>query len=162
VSGNENERAPVGAHPPSGRAMGLDVGTKTIGVAVSDPLRMFAQPVVTLARRGVRGDADRVVALMRKHGVDTVVVGLPLELDGTEARSARLARQIGDAVKKRVDCPVVYVDERYTSVQAERALIAQGVSRARRKEVIDQAAAGIILRSWLDHGRSVEEDAGGG
>ena len=133
-----------------GRILALDVGTKTIGVAVSDPMRMFPQPVCTIRRRGVKKDTAIIEGLVTEKEVDQVVVGLPFELDGTEERSARLARQIGEAVAEATGCPVAYVDERYSSVEAERHLIASGVSRARRKEVIDQVAAVIILRSFLD------------
>jgi putative holliday junction resolvase len=133
-----------------GRVMALDVGTKTIGVAVTDPLRMVAHPVTTVARKGVRKDAELLgLMIARKEGVEVVVVGLPLELDGSEERPARLARQIGEAVREVTGLPVHYTDERYSSVEAERRLIAAGVSRARRKEVIDQAAAVVILESWL-------------
>jgi putative Holliday junction resolvase len=132
-----------------GRILALDVGTKTIGIAMTDPLCIMAHPVHTLARQGVRKDTEALVHLSRERGVDTVVVGLPLELDGTEERSARLARQIGDAVGAATQWPVHYVDERYTSVDAERHLIRADVSRQRRKEVIDQVAAVLILESWL-------------
>jgi putative Holliday junction resolvase len=132
-----------------GRILALDVGTKTIGVATSDPLRMFAQPLTTLQRIGVVRDVEGIRRLIALHGVDQVVVGLPLELDGSEARSARLARQIGDALQEQ-GLSVAYVDERYSSVEAERHLIAADVSRKRRKEVIDQAAAMVILQSYLD------------
>lgn len=143
------------------RAMGLDVGTKTIGVAVSDELGLAPHPVCTVSRQGVRKDVVAIVKLADERSVDTFVVGLPLELDGTEARSARLARQVGAALASATGRRVLYVDERFTSVEAERMLIAQGVSRARRKQVIDQAAAMSILRSWLDHGDGIatEESA---
>jgi len=134
-----------------GRVVGLDVGTKTIGVAMSDPLRMLASPVHTIARKGVRKDVVALQELVAKHEIDVVVVGLPLELDGTEERSARLARQIGEATAEATGWELIYVDERFTSVDAERQLIAAGASRARRKEVIDQQAAVVILQSWLDH-----------
>lgn len=134
------------------RVAGLDVGTKTIGVAISDASGRLAQPVRTLSRRGVRKDAAALVALLEEREVERVVVGLPLELDGTEQRSARLARQIAEATAERSGLPVYYIDERYTSVEAERKLIAAGMSRARRKRVIDQAAAMEILQSFLDHG----------
>ncbi len=132
-----------------GRVIALDVGTKTIGVAMSDPMRMLASPVTTIRRKGVRRDTDVIAAMIEERGVDHVVVGLPYELDGTEARPARLARQIGEEVKARTGLPTDYVDERYSSVDAERQLIAADVSRARRKEIIDQAAAVIILESWM-------------
>lgn len=134
-----------------GRVVGLDVGTKTIGVALSDPTRMLASPVHTVSRKGVRKDIEALVTLLDGKGVDAAVVGLPFELDGSEDRSARLARQIGEALSGATDWPVFYVDERFSSVDAERQLIAAGMSRQRRKEVIDQQAAVLILQSWLDH-----------
>ncbi len=132
-----------------GRVIALDVGTKTIGVAMSDPTRLLASPVTTIRRKGVRRDAEVIVALIEEREVVHVVVGLPYELDGTEARSARLARQIGEAVAERTGLPTDYVDERYSSVDAERQLIEADVSRARRKQIIDQAAAVVILESWM-------------
>ena len=134
-----------------GRILGLDVGTKTIGIAMSDPLRMLASPVRTLSRKSVRQDTDQLAKIVAEHGIEELVVGLPYELDGSEERSARLARQIGTAIGERTGLPVRYVDERYSSVDAERQLIEAGMSRARRKQVIDQAAAVLILQSYLDH-----------
>ena len=134
-----------------GRMLGLDVGTKTIGVAVSDALGMLASPVRTLSRKSVRDDTEVIATIATELGVDTVVVGLPYELDGSESRMARLARQVGEAVGARIGLPVRYVDERYSSVDATRQLIAAGMSRERRKQVIDQQAAVVILQSFLDH-----------
>ena len=140
-----------------GRVMALDVGTKTIGIALSDELRLFPQPYRTLSRRGVRKDVEVLQHVIEEQDVDHVVVGLPLELDGSEARSARLARQVGDAVRERSGLPVTYIDERFTSVEAEQLLIRMNVSRKRRREVIDQAAAALILQSFLDHGDWTED-----
>ena len=135
-----------------GRVVALDVGTKTIGVAMSDPLGITANPVSTLARRGVRKDVEALTVLCEGRGIDTLVVGLPLELDGSEKRSAKLARQVGEALGAELGLKPVYIDERYTSVEAERALVEADLSRKKRKGVIDQAAAVLILRSYLDHG----------
>lgn len=135
-------------------ALALDVGTKTIGVAVSDGLGMMAHPVTTLSRRSVVKDAEALEDLVKKHRATQLVVGLPLELDGSEQRSAKLARQVGEALAERACLPVAYVDERFTSVDAERQLIAAGMSRAKRKLVIDQQAAVLILKSWLDARRA--------
>ncbi|MCA9489525.1 MAG: Holliday junction resolvase RuvX [Myxococcales bacterium] len=140
-----------------GRTLALDVGTKGIGIAVSDPTGMLASPLRTLQRKGVAKDAEALAALARELGVETLVVGLPYELDGTEARSARLARQVGEAVGERTGLPVRYVDERYSSVDAHRQLIEAGMSRERRKVVIDQQAAVIVLQAWLDHPELGEE-----
>ena len=135
-----------------GRILALDVGTKTIGVAKSDPLGMFAQPVCTVSRKGVRKDTAELQKIIDANEVTQVVVGLPLELDGTEERPARLARQIGESVGAESGLPVSYVDERVSSVEAERRLISADVSRKRRKEIIDQAAAVVILETFLAQG----------
>ena len=140
-----------------GRVLGLDVGTKTIGIAMSDPTRMLASPVRTLRRQSVKVDVAELAELVAAQGVEEVVVGLPLELDGTEERSARLARQIGEALQEATELPVHYVDERFSSVDAERQLIAVNMSRARRKQVIDQQAAVLILQSYLDHPELADE-----
>lgn len=132
-----------------GRVLALDVGTKTIGVAVSDPMRLFGQPVGTLSRRGVNKDVASLLPVVEEHDPDLLIVGLPLELDGSETRSARLARQVGDTLGDATGLWVAYHDERYSSVEAERHLLAQDVSRHKRKQVIDQVAAVVILESWL-------------
>lgn len=134
------------------RSMALDVGTKTIGVAVSDPLGMFAQPLLTIRRVGVAKDSVAIQEIIDEKQVQHVVVGLPLELDGTETRSARLARQIGNAVGELSGLQVTYIDERFTSVEAERQLISVGMKRKKRKQVIDQQAAVLILQAFLDGG----------
>lgn len=131
------------------KVIALDVGTKTIGVAATDPLGMFAQPVCTVSRKGVKKDVAVLQTIFEEQRPEAVVVGLPYELDGTEARSARLARQIGEAVEEATGLSVHYVDERFSSVEAERRMIEAGVKRKKRKEVIDQAAAIVILESWL-------------
>lgn len=131
------------------RRIALDVGTKTIGVAATDPLGLLAHRVCTLARKGVKQDVVALQRLVAERQAQEIVVGMPYELDGTEARSARLARQIGEGLQQATGLPVQYVDERYTSVDASRRLIATGMSRARRDAVIDQEAAVLILESWL-------------
>lgn len=130
-------------------ALGLDVGTKTIGVARTDALGWMAHPVTTITRKGVNKDVEALLPLIQAHDIEVIVVGLPYELDGSEERSARLARQVGEALAERSCLIVRYVDERYSSVEAERRLIEAGASRKKRKEVIDQIAAVIILETWL-------------
>ncbi len=139
-----------------GRIIALDVGTKTIGVAVSDPSQTLARLECTLARKGLKADIPAIVALLDRHAAQKVVVGLPLELDGSEARSAQLARQVGEALRT-LGRTVVYVDERFSSVEAQRQLIESGMNRKRRQAVIDQAAAAVILQAYLDHGSNVAE-----
>lgn len=135
-----------------GRVLGLDVGTKTIGIAMSDPGRHLASPVRTLSRRSVRDDTDALGRLVAEESIAEIVVGMPYELDGSEKRSAKLARQIGEALGQATGRPIHYVDERFTSVDAHHLLIEAGVSRARRKAVIDQQAAVLILQSFLERG----------
>jgi putative Holliday junction resolvase len=135
-----------------GRVIGLDVGTKTIGVALSDPSRMLATPDRTLARHSVARDVTEIQRIIAARGVDAIVVGLPYELEGGERRSARLARQIGEALAEATSLPVTYIDERYSSVEAENRMRSAGLSAKKRAAMIDQAAAALILQSFLDHG----------
>ncbi len=132
-----------------GGSLGLDVGTQTIGVAATDALGMLAHPLVTITRRSVVRDADEIAKIARDRKVERVIVGMPYELDGTEERSAKLARQVGDRVAEVTGLPVQYVDERYSSVEAESRLLQANLKRAKRKEVIDQMAAVIILERWM-------------
>jgi len=139
---------------PAGSLMALDVGTKTIGMAVCGPLRLLARPLATLKRKGVNKDVARLLPLLASHDIVGLVVGLPLALDGQETRSTRLARQVGDALSAASGLPLAYHDERFSSVEAERRLLAQDMSRRKRKQRIDQAAAAVILQDFLDSSES--------
>lgn len=132
--------------------MGLDVGSKTIGVAISDELRMSGHPVETIARAGTARDVDRVCALVAEREVGEVVVGLPLELSGRVGARARRVRVFIDALRSGLDesIPIHEWDERFSTVAVERALIDGNVSRAKRKAVVDKQAAAYILQGWLD------------
>ena len=133
------------------RVMALDVGTRTIGVAVSDPLGMIASPVETISRTGRRADAARVQELAAEREVVRVVVGLPMRTDGTEGESAVEARRMAAAVAAVLPgVEVVLLDERFTTAEAERSLLTSNVRRKKRKQVIDQVAAVLILQQWLD------------
>jgi putative Holliday junction resolvase len=135
------------------RTLGLDVGTHTVGIAVSDPLGMIAQPVETLRRTGRKKDVAHIVAIALDREVGQSVGGLPIRQDGTEGDSAREARRMGAAIEEALESvPVIYEDERYTTAQAERALISGNVRRKKRKGLIDQVAAVLILQSFLDRG----------
>ena len=127
----------------------LDVGTKTIGVARGRRDVGLAQPLLTLSRQSVRKDSERLYHLCKEQKATIVVVGLPIMLDGTEGRSARLARQIGSALEAFGSYQVFYQDERFSTVEAERRLIASGKSAKKRKQEIDQAAAAVILEHWF-------------
>jgi putative Holliday junction resolvase len=134
--------------PP--RAIGLDLGTKTIGVAVSDELGFTAQGLPTLARRGPRQDLEALQALALELACGRFVLGLPLNMDGSEGPKARAAREFGAALEAATGIPVDYQDERLTTQEALRTLLAADVSRKKRRQVVDQLAASIILQGWLD------------
>ena len=133
-----------------GRIMALDVGTATIGVAISDPLGITAQPVTTLRRAGWRQDLGALEALIAEHEIERIVVGLPLRLGGERGTAADEAEKFARKLESAVGLPVVSWDERLTSVQAERILLEADVSRKRRREVVHRLAAAIILQSYLD------------
>ena len=109
----------------------------------------IATPHSTLSRKGVKKDTARLIQLMQELKVEAVVVGLPYELDDSEGRSARLARQIGESVAASTAVTVHYQDERYSTVVAEEKLMASGYNGHQRKKIIDQAAAAVILDDWL-------------
>lgn len=132
------------------RTMGLDVGTKTVGVAVSDGLGITAQGVTTVRRTGLKADLAELERLIAEYEVTRAVVGLPLNMDGSEGERAAASRKFGEALGKATGLPVEYWDERLTTVAAERVLIEADVSRKKRRAVIDQMAAQLILQGWLD------------
>lgn len=134
-----------------GRILGLDVGGRRIGVAVSDELGMVASPV-RFVQRGPKA-FDELRALVARYGAVQLVAGLPVGLSGREGPQAAEVRAFADAVAKAVALPLAYWDERLTSTMAERTLIASGTRRAKRREQIDAVAAAIILQGYLDHQR---------
>ena len=134
------------------RLLGLDVGTKTIGVAVSDEGAVVAMPLRTLSRSGGERDVEAVAAVMRETGAGALVVGLPLELSGREGDAARRCRILGQVLAQKLDCEVHYWDERFSTTEAERLLISADVRRKKRKQVINHVAASLILQGFLDRG----------
>jgi putative holliday junction resolvase len=135
------------------RALGVDFGQVRVGLSLSDETGTLASPLPTLRRRrGKRPPLKAMEELGRAHGVEAVVFGLPLELDGSESEWTREVRQVGEALGRRLDVPVHFVDERLTSVRAERMVRSSGLSRSRReeKERVDAGAAVLILQQWLD------------
>ncbi len=132
------------------RVLGLDVGDRRIGVALSDSLGLTAQPLTVLNRQDAARDVEAVRALVERHEVERVVVGLPLTLRGAQGPQAKKVASFADILRRRLSVPVQFVDERLTSVQGERALMAMGSSRRKRKQVIDQVAAQLILQQFLD------------
>lgn len=138
------------------RALGLDVGMRTIGVAVSDELGIAAHPEKVIARRGTALDVAAVIELLHAREAVAVVVGMPFELSGKIGPRARRVQVFIDALKAALPAGVELheQDERFTTALAERVLIEADVSRARRKDVIDKQAAAVILQGWLDARRS--------
>lgn len=130
--------------------MALDIGDRTIGVACSDPGRILASPVETIVRRGPKADSMRVDALVKERDVSRVIAGLPLTLRGESGRQSEKVMEFVNTLKRRLKVPVEMWDERLSTREAERTLIAADLSRARRKEVIDQMAAVLILQTYLD------------
>lgn len=131
------------------RVLGLDVGSKTIGVAVSDELGYCAHALRTLARKGTRLDVQTVLELAKKYGTAHVVVGLPYDCEGNEGHRAARVRVLGDALVK-AGLHVDYQDESYSTVAAEEVLLEADLSRSRRKQVVDRLAAAVILQAWLE------------
>ncbi len=138
------------------KAISLDVGDKTIGVALSDALMLTAQGLMTIERIGIRKDADKVLSLVKEHGCDTIVMGLPLNLDGSDSIQTEKVRAFRTMLENKMKSnaikgvEIIYQDERFTTKIAESVLIEADVSRKKRKDVIDKQAAVIILQSWLD------------
>ena len=135
------------------RVMGLDVGSKTVGVAISDPLGFTAQGVeiIKINEEAKEFGFDRLGELVKEYQVDKFVVGLPKNMNNTEGPRVEASKAYGDKIKEIFTLPVDYQDERLTTVQAERMLVEQAdVSRGKRKKVIDKLAAQLILQNYLD------------
>ena len=144
------------AHLPArGSLIGLDLGTKTIGVAVSDPDRRIATAVETVARKAFTADAKRVLALAAERNAVGFVLGLPINMDGSEGPRAQSTRAFARNFAKLTESPIALWDERLSTAAVERELIAADVSRAKRAAVIDQHAAMFILQGALDRLRTI-------
>jgi putative holliday junction resolvase len=143
--------ADAAAHlPPRGALIGLDLGTKTIGVATSDPDRKLATAVETVARKTFTADARRLLALAAERHAVGFVLGLPINMDGSEGPRAQSTRAFARNLGKLTELPIALWDERLSTVAVERDLIAADVSRKKRGAVIDQHAAAFILQGALD------------
>ncbi len=132
------------------RVMGLDVGDRRIGVALSDALGLTAQRLTVLTRQHASVDAKMIGALANQHGVETIVVGLPLTMRGEQGTQAKRVASFVETLRRSTAVPIQWIDERLTTVQGERALLETGASRRKRKQVIDQVAAQLILQQFLD------------
>ncbi|MDP2981415.1 MAG: Holliday junction resolvase RuvX [Candidatus Omnitrophota bacterium] len=132
------------------RILALDFGEKRIGVAVSDALNIIAQSVGTIERKGIKNDLKKIRDLVREYDAARLIVGLPLNMDGTEGKSANRAVDFVNELKKEINIRVEMVDERLTTAQGERIFLEADLSRKKRKKNIDKIAAQLILQSYLD------------
>jgi putative holliday junction resolvase len=132
------------------RVLGLDVGAKTIGLALSDTRRSIATPLATIRRAKFKDDLAALKAAIEKHGVGGLVVGLPLRLDGKDGPRTQSVRQFAKNILAVLDLPLAYWDERLSTLAVERDMIAADLSRKRRAEIVDRTAAAYILQGFLD------------
>jgi putative Holliday junction resolvase len=143
---------------PEARLLGLDVGTKTIGLALSDATRTVATPYETIRRTKFTNDAKALAAIAEEMGVGGLVIGLPLNLDGTEGPRAQSTRAFARNLAKHIDLPMAFWDERLSTAAVERHLIAADATRKRRAEVVDRMAAAYILQGALDRLKRAGEE----
>ena len=142
------------------RILGLDYGSQTVGVAISDPTGLIAQPLETIVRKEenkLRKTLARIQALVQEYQVDGIVMGLPLNMKATEGERCRKTQEFREMVERRTGLSVELWDERLTTVAADEILIESGWRRENRKQVIDQLAAVLILQEYLDHARMQNE-----
>jgi putative Holliday junction resolvase len=138
------------ALPSFGAICGLDLGTMTIGVAVSDSMRSVATPLETIKRKKFTLDAARLLEITKARDLKGIVLGLPMNMDGSEGPRCQATRAFARNLERLTDLPIAFWDERLSTVAAERALLEADTSRKRRDEVIDHVAAGYILQGLLD------------
>ncbi|NLX63091.1 MAG: Holliday junction resolvase RuvX [Tissierellia bacterium] len=135
------------------RIMGLDVGDKTIGVAISDPLLITAQSLQTIKRENYKKDIDTLIDIINKYNIKKIVVGIPKNMNNTIGPQGEKVLNFVEKLKNKVNLDIVLEDERLTTVQAEKLLIKSDVKRKNRKKIIDKVAATYILQSYLDRMR---------
>jgi putative Holliday junction resolvase len=139
------------AVPAGSRLMGLDVGTKTIGLALSDTRRIIATPLETIRRRRFREDMVRLFALIEAHGVGGLVIGMPLTLAGSDGPRTQSVRQFARNLVALRDMPAAFWDERLSTAAVTREMITADLTRKRRSEIVDRVAAAYILQGCLDY-----------
>jgi len=132
------------------RILSLDFGEKRIGVAVSDSLNIIAQSVGTIERKGIKNDLKKIAELVKEYEAGKMIVGLPLNMDGTEGKSASRAIDFVNELKKEMQIEVEMLDERLTTAQGERVFLEADMSRKKRKQNLDKIAAQLILQNYLD------------
>ncbi|MBI5886637.1 MAG: Holliday junction resolvase RuvX [Deltaproteobacteria bacterium] len=135
------------------RIMCIDLGTKTIGMAVSDSMGLTAQPVSTIRRKAIEADIAELIGIAREREVERIVVGLPVNMDGTEGPAALATRRFVERLKGHTELPIEFWDERMSTAAVTRVLIDADVSREKRKASVDKLAASYILQGYLDNRR---------
>jgi putative Holliday junction resolvase len=150
----------TGRNAAPGRLLGLDVGSKTIGMAVSDPLGITAQGLTTYRRRNKRLDFEELERVIAQYSVAEIVVGLPLRMSGAEGTQAEKMRAFAEELRQKFGLPVHLSDERLTSAEANRVLRETEMSIKRRGEVVDRMAAVLILQSWMEQRAQARERDG--
>jgi putative Holliday junction resolvase len=141
---------PLLALPPTGKLLGLDLGTKTIGVAISDGMRYSATPLETIKRTKFTQDAERLIALIAQNAAVGIVLGLPLNMDGSEGPRVQSTRAFARSLAQKVTLPIVFWDERLSTSAVTRMMIEADLRRDKRAEVVDKLAASYILQGALD------------
>ncbi|OGQ59306.1 MAG: Holliday junction DNA helicase RuvA [Deltaproteobacteria bacterium RIFCSPLOWO2_02_FULL_53_8] len=139
------------------RIMGIDLGSKTIGLAVSDQMGLTAQPVTTLRRKAVQDDVEDVVKAALQLDVEFIVIGMPVNMNGTEGPAAGQTRKFAERLKAATTLPIEFWDERLSTAAVTRVLIDADVSRVKRKESVDKLAAAYILQGYLDRQARIRE-----
>jgi len=139
------------------RIMGLDIGSHTIGVAVSDELGITAQGLKTIRRKSKEDDIREIIKIIDQFKVGEIVVGLPKNMDGTLGKQAELVFKWISSIKEKIDLPVATWDERFSTIEASRVLLEADLSRKKRKKAIDKLAAVLILQGYINRGRNHDD-----
>ena len=132
------------------RILGLDVGDRTIGVAISDPLGFTAQGITTIRRKGLEYDMNELMKICNEYSVEKIVSGLPKNMNGTVGEQGEKVKQFCEELKKHTDKTIIFWDERLTTVAAHRVMLEADLSRSKRKKLVDKIAATYILQGYLD------------
>ncbi|SMC21493.1 putative holliday junction resolvase [Clostridium acidisoli DSM 12555] len=132
------------------RILGLDIGDRTIGIAISDPLGFTAQGITTIRRKNITIDMDELIKICKEYSVETIVAGFPKNMNGTVGPQSEKVLAFCDILKEKIDIPIKMWDERLTTVAAHKAMLEADLSRAKRKKLVDKVAATYILQGYLD------------
>lgn len=132
------------------RILGLDLGDRTIGVAVSDPLGFTAQGITTIRRKSLQYDIDELKKICKEYNIEKVLLGYPKNMNGTEGPRCEVVKEFAEVIKEQLGLPIQFWDERLSTVAAHRAMLEADLSRAKRKKIVDKIAAVYILQGYLD------------